>query len=443
MRIFDTPMGRLTAILGVCLVCTGLWSLGDTLTLEDSITVFLTGREMGSLKPCGCSGGQLGGLERRSAILDAVPEDQRLLISTGSQIADTTEQDLIKYPIFIQALSLLGYDVINMTPEDRVAADLTGAWEQLGAFGAVISQEADGEHGLENRFVKTFDLGGREVRVRVLSIGAVESLAALTDPGDGAAQVTVFILNREDQDLLEQVAAMAGPGDCIVYPDQLDTPKAYRFEDADSGPLVVCLGLHGRYVGRLTITLDRQIGLPHLGFEGLAVSEDLANNPALEDLYRYYQGIVRSSGLMERFSRVPLPSGLSYLGSESCKACHPGEYGQWSREKHSQAWKTLVDVGSDQDPECVVCHVVGMEYEQGFLTLQDTAYLKDVGCETCHGPGSEHNRTLGRAMTCEPKKTCLDCHTPEHSGGYAGHEDEYLEKIRHWREPKGVGNVKE
>jgi len=61
--------------------------------------------------------------------------------------------------------------------------------------------------------------------------------------------------------------------------------------------------------------------------------------------------------------------------------------------------------------------------------------LKDVGCENCHGPGSAHNASQGLTLTTEPKSTCLDCHTPEHSSGYTGHEDEYREKIMHWWEP--------
>ena len=78
---------------------------------------------------------------------------------------------------------------------------------------------------------------------------------------------------------------------------------------------------------------------------------------------------------------------------------------------------------------------MGLEYESGFATEKDTAFLKDVGCEVCHGPGSEHVKTYGEAETAEPQKSCLDCHAPEHSAEYAGNEQEFLEKIRHWKEP--------
>ena len=50
----------------------------------DVLTVFLTGNELGALQPCGCSGGQLGGLDRRSAVLNSVPASKRLIVDTGS-----------------------------------------------------------------------------------------------------------------------------------------------------------------------------------------------------------------------------------------------------------------------------------------------------------------------------------------------------------------------
>jgi hypothetical protein len=138
-----------------------------------------------------------------------------------------------------------------------------------------------------------------------------------------------------------------------------------------------------------------------------------------------------------------LPGGLSYAGSESCRPCHQIESDEWITEGHADALNSLKKVGSDRDPECVVCHVVGLEYEGGYVTEEKTPQLKDVGCESCHGPGSEHNESLGLKKTREPKVSCLTCHTPEKSTGYAGHEEEYMQKIIHWREPAAVGNVKD
>jgi hypothetical protein len=174
----------------------------------------------------------------------------------------------------------------------------------------------------------------------------------------------------------------------------------------------------------------------------VAVTEDLAEDQALARLYEEYQLIVKESGLLERQGRISLPDGLKYAGSASCKACHTYAYEKWSEKKHADAYATLEKVGSAYDPECVVCHSVGMRYESGFGLPEKTPQLKDVGCENCHGPGSEHIESVGEKRTVEPRSECADCHTPDNSAHYSGNEAEYFEKIIHWREPNAPGNVK-
>jgi hypothetical protein len=135
---------------------------------------------------------------------------------------------------------------------------------------------------------------------------------------------------------------------------------------------------------------------------------------------------------------------LEYTGSQSCSPspCHGYEYEKWSTKRHADAYATLVEDGTQYDPECIVCHVVGYEYESGYVSQEKTPHLKDVGCENCHGPGSKHIKSLGQEKTTLPMSDCTDCHTPERSGGFAGHEQEYFEKIVHWREPNAPANVK-
>jgi hypothetical protein len=63
----------------------------------DVLTVFLTGNELGALKPCGCSGGQLGGFDRRWTVLNSVPGRRSLIVDTGRFIEGDSEQDLMKF----------------------------------------------------------------------------------------------------------------------------------------------------------------------------------------------------------------------------------------------------------------------------------------------------------------------------------------------------------
>ena len=207
-------------------------------------------------------------------------------------------------------------------------------------------------------------------------------------------------------------------------------------------PLVFSVGRYGRYITRLTIEKARVRDRLKFQFTKIPVEEDLKPNPTLKELYKGYQQIVKESGLLEKHPRYPLDDDLKYVGSESCKTCHEPAYSKWLETGHAKAYATLERVGSQYDPECILCHVIGLDYESGFVSEQETPEMKNVGCENCHGPGSEHVKTYGQAKTSEPKSTCLDCHTPEHSGEYAEKKQVFRQKIIHWTEPNTPGDVK-
>ncbi len=98
---------------------------GGAACQSEGLTVYLTGSELGELKPCGCATGQLGGLEKRSAVLSNVPARRRLIVDTGSFVKGTDEQDIIKFKIIMRAFNLLDYDLVNLTKEDiEIAQDL-------------------------------------------------------------------------------------------------------------------------------------------------------------------------------------------------------------------------------------------------------------------------------------------------------------------------------
>jgi hypothetical protein len=417
----------------------------DPAHADNAIVLFLTGNELGWLKPCGCSGGQLGGLNRRAAILESVTRSQRLIIETGNLIPEISEQMLIKFDIFMQAFQILGYDLVNLTAQDLEVIQQLGLLEELkGQISLTTSQRLSGVD-LPDTFLRTFSISGRGIEIQVKTMeregfdaDSVESLfgdAQLENP------VKILIINGADEVFVKSLAGRSIPVDCIVCPIDMEEPEV--LSGPDSPCLLISVGKKGRYVGKLVLTFDARREHPKLSFSKQAVSEDLPYNDEMVRLYATYQDIVKASNLLATFRRVPLDSGLTYVGSGECEACHEEAYGIWKGKQHAHAYATLERVGSQYDPECVLCHVVGLEYESGFVSEEETDSLKDVGCEVCHGPGSEHVKTYGEAKTVEPRKRCLDCHTPEHSAGYGGHEQEFLEKIRHWREPKGSGHVKE
>ena len=416
---------------------------------DESLTVFFTGHVLGELKPCGCSGGQLGGLSRRAIIFDRVSEDKRMIVDTGLFVESQGEQDLIKYNIILQSLKELDYDLVSLTKEDIDTGTSVGLFEDISSLFNIISYQQTPDLGVPAKFTKSLLLKGKPVVVTVAAFDAkstpIEQAGRLfaSDSSANPAGINILILNHYDDAIIDFITRRIPSVDCIVRPSESDEPIATG--NPNRRPFVFSVGRYGRYICSLQITESPVYkGKPRLSFLSIPVTEGLKEADSLVQLYEVYQQIVGERNLLEKYQKFSLPNDLAYTGSESCKGCHEHEYeyDKWSQKAHAHAYATLVRVGSHRDPECVGCHVVGLEYESGFVSEQKTGHLKNVGCETCHGPGSEHIRSGGNTPLTGPKSGCIDCHTPDHSGGYAGNEGAFLEKIVHWREPSSSGSVK-
>ena len=411
---------------------------------RESVTIFLTGNELGALRPCGCSSGQLGGLERRSAIFKSTPAERRLIVDTGSLVNGDSEQELIKFDIVVQAFNLLDYDLVNLSAKDIEIANSRRLLDNMASVFAVISSQGGEEVNLPAKFTKELLLKEKTVAVTVAAFDAestpIEQISELFTSQGGLRTINILILNNCSPMVIESIKQM-GIVDCIVCPPESD--EAELISKPNERPLVISVGRFGKYIGRLQITDAEGVDELKYSFLPVPVAEDLARDKSLVELYKGYQRLVKEENLLEKQPRFTLPEGLEYTGSKSCKSCHKYEYKKWSGKAHAHAYATLKRVGSQYDPECIICHVVGFEYQSGFVSEQQSSKdLRNVGCENCHGPGSEHIRTLGQTRTAEPKSDCTDCHTPEHSAEYAEKERLYFKKIVHWREPKTAGGVK-
>lgn len=432
--------------IGICALASGLAcpsgtarkGVGQTTQDAGDVVLFFTGSELGALKPCGCSGGQLGGLEKRTSIFSSVPKANRLIIDTGALVESDREQDLIKFRIIFEAFTLLDYDLAHLTAQDVEIAEKLNVLSDKGRSFDIIGAESQNEavpHASGSRFRAKV----RKVSVDVAAFDPEKDAMGKTadpfpDPG-AAPSVSILILRNCGAGVAQEIAATVPTADCIICPSDSDEPQV--LSDPGARPLIFTVGRLGRHICRLDVVVTGRREALTLRFEVIRVEEKLPSDQALVQLYGQYQQLVRESKLLEKHPRIPLPDDLTFVGSKTCNRCHEHEYeyDEWRTKAHADAFATLKRADSDYDPECVVCHVVGMEYATGFVSEETTPDLKDVGCENCHGPGSEHTRTLGQAETPQPQMTCLNCHTPEHSSGYAGHEEEFMRKIVHWREP--------
>ena len=135
---------------------------------------------------------------------------------------------------------------------------------------------------------------------------------------------------------------------------------------------------------------------------------------------RHLDGEVAAINLRNAAPPAPREPGRAYfVGDAKCAACHKEALAFWKTTVHATAWKTLVEVGKQNDYRCIGCHVTG--YAQvGGSTLGHTDHLRDVQCEVCHGPGSTHVEAKGleeppAVQRTTPASTCTGCHTTQHS----------------------------
>lgn len=454
-------MTRLTS--SFCILAIGLWGLSAGMarisnessdqtntqknTENNTLTILLTGNVLSTLKPCGCTTEQLGGFDKRAAVIEQIPPDRTLLIDTGNLLSDETEQDNIKFGIIFQALSLLEYDLVNLTEDDLRIAGVLGLLED--APFKIISYAHDDNTDISAGYSHRFQLAGKSLSVTVVTVDALseqmDSLTELFASGSGDIQLNILIINSCDESTIDCIADL-DLIDVVICPTSADEPRIVDVKKP--GPLFISVGQFGKYFGKLTVAIapDQKF---KLDYDKVPIKEKLPSDPGLVQLYKDYQLMVKEEDLLGQVSKVTLPNSLEYLGSKSCDLapCHKYEYKIWSKESpHNHAYQTLVKIGSQYDPECVVCHVVGLNYETGFVSEKSQKDLRDVGCEVCHGPGSKHMAAVlmkkTDSRTDEPKSKCIDCHTTEHSPEFEANEQLYRKKIVHWKEQSRDENVK-
>jgi hypothetical protein len=275
---------------------------------DDELVVFLTGSELGSLRPCGCSGGQLGGIEKRSAIFDRVPVSRRLLVETGSLVPSEREQDLMKFRVLFEAYSRLHYDVVHLTGRDYETATRLGVLADPQPPFDILHATEEGQSAV---FTKRMTVGGRDITVNVVSFdspSAVFRPPSFARGPQNALTVNILILDY-DCNLLEGyprellVRSWQSQGaECVVCPSKSDEPQL--LSKPGNGPVVCTVGRFGRYIVRLGVTLPPQDGRqlaedsrqdvepspavrhPVLRFESIPIEAKLPDDPALVQLYR-------------------------------------------------------------------------------------------------------------------------------------------------------------
>jgi len=98
-----------------------------------------------------------------------------------------------------------------------------------------------------------------------------------------------------------------------------------------------------------------------------------------------------------------------FIGQTVCAACHRSEANSSALTHHTIAYATLYLREKAEDPECVSCHVTGLN-AGGFTMGDHQSDFAGVTCESCHSAGGPHD---GKRV--DANESCTACHDAEHS----------------------------
>lgn len=430
------------------------------------VCLLFSGEERGYLEPCGCAKPLLGGVAKRHTFLKSLSEPW-LSVSLGDLVGGDTlaaghvrRQDELKAETLVQALKIMDYSMHNLGEMDLdMGLEVLAYLFPPDSVPLLSSNVQPSSPLIEVAPYKVLEVvsGGKTLRVGFLGVlspslvGAPPSGVEIIPPAEALPPLVRELKDKVDVLVLLSHASMEESlklardfpeFQLIASGHRADHPVVVK----EGKTWVFTPGIKGKHLVLYRYNPDKGSGV----METVTLDERLEASAPMLSLLDNYQERLKEEKLLSRVERFPLPGQTSYVGSRACSPCHPAVSQHWESTLHATAYETLLKVGRASDPECVACHVVGLNYVSGFQSQDISPDLTGVGCEGCHGPGSLHIAECGmqsvergipdsefriphsgRYGKASPE-LCKGCHDPEHSPTFQF--GPYWERIRHPRE---------
>lgn len=357
---------------------------------SDTVVVFI-GDSRGSLGPCGCTKPMAGGIRRMATRVRALTKARpNLVLAIGSHSAGDSTQERLKVETLSQTYSYLGASLVALPEEDagrkQVKASLENLMSSQLISSGILRREKAGFVGVAGP--------GQIEKIRVWSRLAQEAKAPL------------IVMLDSDSAEARKIANILHPA-IIQY--RVDGRAAVQ---KVGQTWLITSGSKLRDVVALNLDSGKVVGKPQI----YGLNETVPDDPTVSKFYARYLRRVERANLIAEVSR---DTSAGLIGTSKCGSCHEDSLNVWHQSKHSRALATLEKEGHSRDPECVSCHVVGLDKQDGFSTRAATPELANVGCESCHGGGNAH---AGNPRVVKAGKvgeaSCAPCHNPEHSANF-------------------------
>lgn len=384
--------------------------------IEEPWVLIVGGNTQGYLSPCGCTKPMVGGMRRRAQatqLLNTGPKT--IFVDTGAFADNINRQDEMKAQTMAQWLGRTHVSAVNLTERDAKlgVGNLITLQELSGS--KIISGSAEPVSGVKfSTQIQSgpFEIGGLSSRPESVARWLGSTAIPLDDGvrrflSNAGRWPTVLLFDGDEAEA--RTLAKDNPGlKLIVYRSESDPPL---MPNKQGKTWLVTPGEHGKNLVRLTFHLGefQQYSVVKLGPE-------YSDEAAATRIYRSYLKRVDEENLL---LRVPRDPGYLFSGSPRCGSCHAKAETVWKSSQHSHALATLENEGNGRDPDCVSCHVTGLNLTTGFRDRASTPSLANVGCESCHGAGESHS--VNASLVKMPKvgeASCIGCHNVSHSPAF-------------------------
>lgn len=376
------------------------------------LTVVIGGDLGGYLSPCGCSKPMQGGLRRLAGFVQSNRQaGKTLFLLNGPLSGGIGRQDELKAETVAESLKRMACSGFNLTAGDaRLGVGLVSSLQRLSG-GKMLSSslaEGNGVGALAGREVGPFWVTGVSANASQIGTSLGEASSDWGRTIALAKQRPIIVLFDGDLAGARRIARESGGVKLVIYSSGSRAPASPARENQ---AWLVTPGEKGKSALKLTW---KSTGWA--SYSAFSLGPEIADDPQVSELYTTYLERVDREDLLEA---MPRRDGPAFAGTKVCSTCHAEAYKKWKATDHAGALATLEHEHHDRDPDCVSCHVVGLDKTQGFRTRAATPHLANVGCESCHGAGAAHSEAPMRAnMPKIGEDSCMKCHVPAHSPAF-------------------------
>ena len=361
----------------------------------NEMSIIISGGAKGHLSPCGCTKPMSGGFKRLATVVREMKAKGNVVwIDTGDIIGTPGRQSQLKAETYGELMGALGVDAVAYTGQDQ----------KQGVGLLVAAASLSGKKWL------TPDSDATSPTIPSAMVGGLTVIAAneTTAIGGDDRDSDILLLDGPERVLAQltkshQIKIFASDGIPTINGSKMSPGSNLR-------GVVVATFRDGKFVSARVELLEPGI----------------KDDPKASQIYDNYLSRVTQERLIDNVAKENMDD---YAGSRNCQNCHRKIYDQFMKTKHAGAYGSLVKERHHADPDCLPCHVVGLNSSKGYV-YQKTPSLAQVGCESCHEAGREHARNP--RLFHLPKVTeqkCLTCHTPSNSAGFIFKT--YWQKIKH------------